>query len=92
MAQVELTRHLKEIFPALAQAPFELEVATVADVVAALDKLAPGVGFYICDELGRLRKHVNVFVGDEMVCDRTTLSDRTTPDSRVFIAQALSGG
>jgi sulfur-carrier protein len=92
MAQVELTRHLKEIFPALEKAPFEFDVTSVADVVAELDKLAPGVGFYICDELGRLRKHVNVFVGDEMVCDRTALTDRVTPGSRVFIAQALSGG
>lgn len=92
MARIELTRHLKEIFPTLEQAPFDLDVQTVADAIAALDTLAPGVGFYICDELGRLRQHVNVFVGDEMVCDRTKLSDRLTSASRVFIAQALSGG
>jgi sulfur-carrier protein len=92
MAQVELTSHLKEIFPVLGQAPFEFDVETVADAVKALDNLAPGVGFYICDELGRLRKHVNVYVDEEMVCDRTALSDRVSKDSRLFIAQALSGG
>jgi ABC-type nitrate/sulfonate/bicarbonate transport system permease component len=92
MAQVELTRHLKDIFPALKQAPFTVSAATVADVVAELERTAPGVGFYICDERGRLRQHVNIFIGDEMICDRGKLSDRVEADSRVFIAQALSGG
>jgi hypothetical protein len=92
MAQVELTRHLKDIFPALKEAPFTVTATTVADVVAELERTAPGVGFYICDERGRLRQHVNIFIGDEMVCDRGKLTDRVEADSRVFIAQALSGG
>lgn len=92
MAQVELTRHLKDIFPALQGAPFAMTAATVAEVVTELEGIAPGVAFYICDERGRLRQHVNIFVGDDMICDRGRLSDRLEPDSRVFIAQALSGG
>lgn len=92
MAQVELTRHLKDIFPALKEAPFTLSATTVAAVVTELERIAPGVGFYICDERGRLRQHVNIFVGDDMICDRGKLSDRLEADSRVFIAQALSGG
>lgn len=92
MAQVELTRHLKDIFPALKQAPFELAVGTVAEAVAELERIAPGVAFYICDERGRLRQHVNIFIGEDMVCDRRKLTDRLEEGSRVFIAQALSGG
>jgi molybdopterin synthase sulfur carrier subunit len=92
MAQVELTRHLKEMFPALARTPFEVAAVTVAEVVAELEQIAPGVAFYICDERGRLRRHVNIFIGDEMICDRGKLSDHLEADSRVFIAQALSGG
>lgn len=92
MAQVELTRHLKVLFPQLERAPFELQAATLADVVAQLEGLAPGVAFYICDELGRLRRHVNIFVNDDLLFDRKTLSDQLQPDARVFIAQALSGG
>lgn len=92
MAQIELTRHLKEIFPALQHAPFVVAASTVAEAVAELERIAPGVGFYICDERGRLRQHVNVFIGDEMICDRGKLSDHLEADSRVFIAQALSGG
>jgi molybdopterin synthase sulfur carrier subunit len=57
-----------------------------------LDALAPGLGFYICDERGRLRRHVNIFVDQEMIADRGRLSDRVEPGSHVMIMQALSGG
>jgi hypothetical protein len=92
MAQVEFTRHLPTLFPQLGNTPLTVEAATLADVVAGLELLAPGIGFYICDERGRLRPHVNLFVDGEMLMDRRSLSDPLTPTSRVFIAQALSGG
>lgn len=69
-----------------------VEASTVADVVRELEKVAPGFAFYVCDELGRLRRHVNIFVEEERIADRRHLSDRVGPDSRVFIMQALSGG
>ena len=92
VAQVELTQHLPALFPPLRQAPLDIEASTVAELVAALDQLAPGLAFYICDERGRLRRHVNIFVDGELLVDRQRLSDRLEPSTRVFIAQALSGG
>jgi len=93
MARVELTAHLTNLFPALAAtAEHVFEAETVAEVVSLLEGLAPGIAFYICDERGRLRKHVNIFVDGEMVIDRRNLSDTLSDQSRVFIAQALSGG
>jgi molybdopterin synthase sulfur carrier subunit len=93
MATVELTRHLYTFFPALAGKPLSFEnVTTVAEVVRALDELAPGIGFYICDERGRLRRHVNIFVDEELIADRGRLSDRVDANSRIMIMQALSGG
>lgn len=92
MAHVQLTRHLYEFFPQLEGKDIEVQAATVADALAEVEKLAPGLSFYVCDELGRLRQHVNVFVGDERIRDRKKLSDPLTPDSRVLIMQALSGG
>jgi hypothetical protein len=92
MARVELTRHLHRFFPVLAQDEIQVEGATVAEVVRALDRLAPGIAFYICDERGRLRRHVNVFVEEQRIADRETLSDPVGPTSRVFVMQALSGG
>jgi hypothetical protein len=92
MALVEFTAHLPALFPQLAGGPIEVAASTVAEVVQRLDELAPGVAFYICDERGRLRQHVNVFVAGEMIVDRRGLSDKLEIATRVFIAQALSGG
>ena len=92
MPCIELTRHLFRFFPDLAGRDIVVEAASVAEVVRALEAIAPGIEFYLCDERGRLRQHVNVFIGEEPVIDRRGLSDRVEPDSRVFVMQALSGG
>ncbi len=92
MAKVELTRHLYRFFPQFEGVDLVVDATTVADVVRELDRRAPGFAFYVCDERGRLRTHVNVFIGDERIEDRARLSDPVGPDSRVFILQALSGG
>jgi hypothetical protein len=69
-----------------------VEASTIKEVVTALESLAPGIAFYVCDERGRLRQHVNVFIEEEPIVNRRDLSDRVEPTSRVFILQALSGG
>lgn len=92
MARVELTKHLFTFFPDLEGRELVVDGATVAEVIANMERLAPGFAFYVCDELGRLRRHVNVFVDEERVEDRRALSDRVGPDTRVLIMQALSGG
>jgi hypothetical protein len=92
MAKVELTRHLYSFFPHLEREELAVDAPTVADVIRRIDEIAPGFAFYVCDERGRLRMHVNIFIGDERVTDRERLTDRVTPDSVVFIMQALSGG
>lgn len=92
MAKVELTRHLYSFFPDLEGKDIVVDASTVADVVREMEKIAPGFAFYVCDELGRLRRHVNIFVEEERIADRQRLTDGLAPDSRVFIMQALSGG
>ena len=93
MATVQLTRHLHAFFPALEGKELQVDGATtVAELVRALDGLAPGLAFYICDERGRLRRHVNIFVDEDMIADRGQLSDRVEASSHVMIMQALSGG
>lgn len=92
MAKVELTRHLHAFFPHLKDRSIEVQASTVAEVVAALEALAPGIGFYVCDERGRLRQHVNIFIGNERIRDRGRLSDPVTADDKVYILQSLSGG
>ncbi|MEQ9504144.1 MAG: MoaD/ThiS family protein [Deltaproteobacteria bacterium] len=92
MATVQLTRHLFRFFPDLEKQDIVVEASTVAEVVERLEAMAPGIAFYLCDERGRLRQHVNIFVDEARVDDRRSLSDAVGEDSRVFIAQALSGG
>jgi hypothetical protein len=89
---VEFTSHLFQFFPALRDRAVSVDAKTVAEVVRAVDALAPGFAFYVCDEAGRLRQHVLVYVGQERVRDRGTLSDPVDPDARVLIVQSLSGG
>ncbi len=92
MVKVELTPHLFTFFPHLKGKRLEVEAGDAAGVVREMEKLAPGFAFYVCDEHGSLRTHVNFFIEDERVVDRERLSDRVGPDARVFILQALSGG
>lgn len=52
----------------------------------------PGVRSYVLDEQGSVRKHIAVFINDDLITDRTDLTDTVGADDRVFVFQALSGG
>ena len=90
MPHVTFTRHLLRFFPTLIEG--EVPGATVREVIDELEKRYPGFAAFIVDETGRVRRHVNLFVRDEPICDRDTLSDKVSPDDKVFILQSLSGG
>jgi molybdopterin converting factor small subunit len=90
VAQVAFTRHLLRFFPTLVEG--EVPGATVRELVDELERRHPGFASYVADETGRLRRHVNVFVDEELIRDRQRLGDRLAPGARVFFLQALSGG
>jgi molybdopterin synthase sulfur carrier subunit len=92
MATVEITKHLWDFLPALRNKTLTVDATSVAEVVREVERIAPGFTYYICDERGCLRTHVNIFVGQERILDRTRLSDPVDESSRVLIMQALSGG
>ncbi len=92
MVTVQLTRHLYAFFPALHGAEVQVPATTVAGAVQALEAIAPGIAFYLCDELGRLRTHVNIFIGTERIRDRRGLTDPLRAGDTLSILQALSGG
>ena len=92
MVTFQFTRHLFTFFPQLAEREVQVPAATVAEALAALEQLAPGIGNYLRDELGRLRPHVNIFVGTERIRDRRALADPVQPGDIISIYQALSGG
>lgn len=90
MPHVTFTRHLQRFFPNLAE--MEVPGTTVREVIDELERRHPGLSSYIVDETGRLRRHVNIFVGEEPIRDRERLGDALTSKDSVFILQALSGG
>jgi sulfur carrier protein ThiS len=92
MPTVEMTRHLYRFFPALEDRTISVPAGSVADVLRAVDALAPGFTDYVLDERGALRQHVIISVNDTVVIDRKTLSECVPEDATLFIFQALSGG
>ena len=90
MAHVSFTPHLCSFFDLPASC--EVSAASVATLIAALDQRWPGIGFYITDERGHLRRHVAIWVDGKQVRDRERLGEMLADESKVHILQALSGG
>lgn len=70
----------------------ELPAASVAQLFTQYFSRHPGVRGYVLDDQGAVRKHIMVLVDGLNLRDRLMLSDALTPDSEVFVFQALSGG
>jgi len=87
-----MTRHLYRFFPALENRTITVPAGSVAEVLRAVNDIAPGFTDYVLDDHGALRRHVRLSVNDTIVVDRKTLSDRVPDDGTVYIFQALSGG
>lgn len=63
--------------------------ATVAEMLADLDRRFPGLRFRIVDEQDRVRQHMRIYVGTEPVASL----DQPIPEGHeIHILQALSGG
>ncbi len=90
MPRVAFTKHLVRFFPSLRDGDFE--GATVAAVIASIDRAHPGLAGYLLDDRGVLRQHVNVFLGEELLRDRERLADPLPRGTTISIFQALSGG
>lgn len=90
MAHVKFTPNLKRFYPDLDTGRFEGQ--TVAELLEQINQQHRGIKDYIVNEQGELRKHVNIFIGNEMVRDKVRLSDPLQDGDEVYILQALSGG
>jgi molybdopterin converting factor small subunit len=63
--------------------------ATVAELLADLDRRYPGIRFRMIDEQGDIRRHIRIFVNRERT---SVLGEKLAPGDEVQILQALSGG
>jgi molybdopterin synthase sulfur carrier subunit len=71
------------------RAEVDADGATLADVLADLDRRFPGFRFRVIDEQDRIRRHIILFVGGERQDD---LGAAIRPGVELQIVGALSGG
>lgn len=69
-----------------------LEAGTVGAALEELERRHPSVHRSICDETGRVRRHINVFVNSSHLRDRQGLATPLAPGDVVTILPAVSGG
>ena len=71
------------------QSEVEANGATLAELLADLDRRYRGIRFRMIDEQDAVRPHMRIFVNREEVRD---LATPLRPTDEVHILQALSGG
>jgi len=70
-------------------AQVEARGATLAELLADLERRYPGMRFRMIDEQERIRRHIKIFVNQEQVRD---LGAALAANDEVVIVGALSGG
>nr|WKN35274.1 MoaD/ThiS family protein [Tunicatimonas sp. TK19036] len=90
MPNVKFTSALKRFYPDLQDTVVEGQ--TVSDLLEHINNTYPGIRQYLIDEDGSLRQHVNIFIDEELIHDRSNLTDAIDTANEVLIYQALSGG
>jgi len=70
----------------------DVEGGTLSEVVAALEAAHPGIAARVLDDDGKLRRFVNVYVGDEDVRFASGLDTPTPAGSTVSVIPAVAGG
>jgi len=68
------------------------EPGTLREVIAGLDTAYPGLGGRILDDAGKLRRFVNVYVGDEDVRLAQGLDTKVHEGGQVSVIPAVAGG
>ncbi len=65
---------------------------TVRDIIAALDRDYPGLGFNLCYETGELRPYVNIFVDRENSRYLQGLDTPVREGATIHVLQSVAGG
>ena len=68
------------------------EPGTLREVISDLDVSYPGIGGRILDDGGRLRRFVNVYVGEEDVRFAAGLDTPVPAGAQVTVIPAVAGG
>ncbi len=68
------------------------EGANVAEVIDDLEKNHPGIKERICEEDGKLRRFVNLYLNDEDIRFQNDLETKVGDDDELSIIPAIAGG
>jgi molybdopterin synthase sulfur carrier subunit len=74
------------------QETIELVATTVDDALAKLEAAHPGIKARLCDETGKLRRFVNVFVGEEDIRFLDGQATAVKDGELIDIVPAIAGG
>jgi molybdopterin converting factor small subunit len=85
--KVAIPSQLRDYTGGVAQV--EASGATLAELLADLERRYPGIRFRMIDEQDAIRRHIKIFVNQEQARD---LGTALAADDEVVIVGALSGG
>jgi molybdopterin converting factor small subunit len=91
---MSITIHFPAALRAYGAGPSKLllSAASVRAVLQQIEGSHPALYRCICDETGKVRRHVNVFVNTSDVRDRDGLDTPLVPGDNITILPAVSGG
>ena len=69
-----------------------VEATTIDEALSQLDAAHPGIKAKLCDDRGVLRRHVNVFVGEEDIRFLEGQATAIKAGDLIDIVPAISGG
>lgn len=71
---------------------FVISASSVRAALEEIERRYPALYSSICDETGKVRRHINVFVNTSHMRDREGLDTVLVPGDEVTILPAVSGG
>ena len=74
------------------QETIQVAAATIDEALAAIETAHPGIKARLCDETGKLRRFVNVFVGEEDIRFLDGQKTAVKDGELIDIVPAIAGG
>src|SRR5215472_14508798 len=74
------------------EAEMRVRATDVRALLAELERSKPRLYRAVCDETGRVRRHVNLFVNELHMSERAGLDTTLAPGDVVTLLPAVSGG
>lgn len=74
------------------QGEVAVEATTILNLVETLEKQYPGIKERLCDESGKIRRFVNVYVNEEDIRFLEQENSALKPGDDVSIVPAIAGG